>query len=222
MKKLLDAIKKIIKHPNFKAIIFMQVVLILGYIYIILHIPKPVSEYEPYSIRIYSPRVYLEKYDSTIFDKHDSQTLTISSGKYKLYYSDAKGRNSFSDPPVIELLSDEEYLDITYIITDKGYKIVELHGVTRTYYTIEDHYSDDREIIVTMAILILVIEAMFILVCAILIDEMLHGPRYHRPRKLFKKHPADKHVYDDGEENEFSPYKQKLLEKEREAEANDK
>ena len=33
--------------------------------------------------------------------------------------------------------------------------------------------------------------------------------------RLRKKHPVEKHIYND-EENEFSPYKQKLIEEERE------
>ena len=212
--------KKIVKSKDFKWLLIMQLIVVILIIFVFSLGQKPVSQFEKYSIRIYSPSVRLEKYDTTLFDKSDTQVLKIISGEYELVYSDVKGRNKFSDPPIIEQLSDEKYLDAIYIITEKNYKIVELHGETKTYYTIEDHISQDTVNFIWTLIPAILIELGYIFIATIFVDEILHGPRKFKPRqRLFKKHPANEHAYTD-EENEFSPYKQKLLDKDREEDAN--
>ena len=218
--RFVNAIKKIVKSKDFKWLILSQGIALIVIIVILSLQPKPVSSYEKHKIRIYSPSVCLEKYDTTFHDNSDTQVLKIISGEYELFYSDVKGRNKFSDPPVMEQLVDEKYLDATYIITDKGYKIVELHGETKTYYTIEDHLSNDGKNTTFLAIGAIAIELAYVFMAAIIIDEVLHGPRKSKPiRRLFKKHPTEKHVYKD-EENEFSPYKQKIIDQKQEEEAN--
>lgn len=216
MHRFIDGIKKIVKHKAFKWLVLMQVGT-LAFIAVMFFIlpPKPVLWCKTYNVRVYSPEFRMDTYKTGMFKGVVASEIKIISDGNDYVYDNVKNKNPSPERSVIEQLFEERYLDITYIVQNQKNKIVELHGETKTYYTIDDHISNDYKDINISVVGAIIFELIYIFFVAIVIHYILHGPGRLKPiRRLFKKHSIEKHVYTD-EENEFSPYKQKLIDEER-------
>ena len=221
MSKLSNAVKKIVKHKDFKWLVLIQVGVLMIVAVLFLIMPKPISRYETHSERVYSPSFRMDTYKTGKFNSRIASDIIIFFEDKEYIYDNIKNRNPAPDTPVIVQLGEEEYLDITYIVQNGKHRIVELHGEKKVYYTIEDHLSGDNVDAVARIVIVIFFELAYVFIAIAIIDEIIHGTGRFKPiRRLLKKHPTEKHVYTD-EENEFSPYKQKLLDKEQEEEASD-
>ena len=70
MSKLSNAVKKIVKHKDFKWLVLIQVGVLMIVAVLFLIMPKPISRYQTYSERVYSPSFRMDTYKTGRFNSH--------------------------------------------------------------------------------------------------------------------------------------------------------
>ncbi len=171
----------------------------------------PAFRYEIHEVRLYSPTVDFKTTDA-MFERGHRINIVYKNQEFSYgSYKSAKTEELTTH----ERLQLEEYLDITYITVGDVNEIVEIHGVEHTYYTIDDYNANQQEILVFSIVFYIVVQILLISLHIMLVIWEIKGRPMPVSKRLRKKYPVEKHLYDD-EENEFSPYKQKLIEQERE------
>ncbi len=212
-----DEIKKIVKTKDFCFFLVIQILLIVGALWLVISSYNPVRYSETHQIRLYSPSVSLESKDG--WGKHDRKIIIISYGEYEFVYASHvhSNKKDNTDDTLYEQLQMEPYLDIVYITSTRTYRIVEIYGNEHAYYTLDDYNKIYSSNLISSIILAIFCEAIFVYFVTFWIKYYILKRPFPVSKRLRKKHPVEKHVYYD-EENEFSPYKQKLIEQEREEE----
>ena len=211
----MKTLKKILSCKVFLCLLAVHIVISLLVYLFVVFTTKPADRDDTYQVRLYSPSVSLE--DDYVWGRKNShKIIKIKSGEYELKYAnhvETREREN-TDENFYQQLQMEDYLDITYIISKNSYVIVEIHGNNHTYYTFDD-YNEYYETNYFWGMMCVVFFNVIFIVAEVwtLLQEFF-GIKFSYNR-LRKKHPTDKHVYTD-EENEFSPYKQKLLDEKHE------
>ncbi len=213
----MKVIKKIVASKDFIYLLIIQIILCVGFFVMIYSSYDPVIPSETHQIRLYSPSVRMESDGG--WGKHDEKIIKIRYNDYDFIYSSRVRSNAKTntDLTLLEQLQMEDYLEITYVIYPKTYEIVEIHGKDHVYYTIDEYNSFYKGNLIAAILISAWFEVLYLLVAFGWIWYYVLGKSIPETTRLRKKHPVEKHLYDD-EENEFSPYKQKLIEQEREEE----
>ena len=210
----MTTLKKIVKNKHFFVFVIIQVLLCIGCFVMVKLAYTPVNQSQTHCVRLYSPSVTLES--NSGYRSYNEKYIKICSDEYEFMYSSHANSKlrADTDESLLEQLQMEDYLDITYVINNSR-EIVEIHGENHVYYTIDDYNSFYTTNLVVAILIAAVFEVIYIVAFGIWVWDDVLGKFNPESTHLRKKHPVEKHIYDD-EENEFSPYKQKLIEEERE------
>ena len=214
----MNIFKKIVTSKDFVWLMAIQIVVFTGLFLFVVFTTKPINEADTKEIKLYSPSVSLESVRG--IDKSNSKIIKIRSqdceyvcgNRTKVVLKDNAEDSFYAQ------LEMDNVLIITYVQYPKTNAIVAIQGDGHTYYTIDDYNSFYKKNFIAGIIAISCLDLVYLLFSVCWILEFVLGIST-KVNLLRKKHPIEKHVYTD-EENEFSPYKQKLLDKDREEEAN--
>ena len=210
--------KKIVKSKDFIWLLVIQVVLFSGLFLFVIFTTRQVNLTETKEIRLYSPSVSIESdngigaHDDKVIKINSTECEFICSGRAKVNMKESTVQSFY------EQLQMEDYLDLTYVEYSGTNEIVALRGEGHIYYTLEDYNNYNKSNLIAGIIIISCLDLLYLLFSVCWILECVLGISTKIPL-LRKRNPIEKHIYTD-EENEFSPYKQKLLDKDREEETN--